>query len=698
MKRRARYSHPAPSPPEYGASPRSSAPVTPGFSGPAIPSSSPRFTPRLAGATAALILLAVVAYSPVLRAGYIWDDDALTENPQVHSAAGLADIWLNPGANRFEAHYWPVTYTTFWIEARLWGRHPAGYHLTNLLLHALNAALLFLLLRRMKIAVAWPAAAVFAVHPIHVESVAWIIERKDVLSSALYLGALLFFVRHREERRPAAYALALACFVAAMLSKSIAVSFPLAAAIWLWWRDGKVSKRDVLALAPFLGIAVLIAFLDVRFAGQRETARFGFSLVERIGIAGRAIAWYAGKVVWPYPLMTFYPRWSVAMPPAWPLLFPAAVGAALLGLWAARKRIGRGPVALALYFCVTLGPVLGLIDFHFMSFAFVADRFQYLASAGLIVLVCAAALRFRERLPAPGGRVLATGLSYAVLAVLAFLTLLQSSLYRNNETLFRHNVARNPNAWAARNILGVAIESRARSAANWDEAMEHFQKAVEANPGFPDARSNYGVALGRRGRYDEAIEQFRAAIRVKPNSAEAWGNMGYAMLSKGDPTGAVESLEKAIDLRPDSATYTQNLAYARLALGDEKGAVAAFEQTLALDPGRAAAANRLAWILATSTDDTLRDGPRAVGLAERACERVGDPGAAYLDVLAAAYAEAGRFDDAVATAKQALDLARQRALSATGPDQVARKEQADEIEARLRLYESGKPCRESATR
>lgn len=639
-------------------------------------------------------MLAGVAYLPVLKAGYLWDDEALTENPRVRSISGLADIWFHPGQNRFEAHYWPVTYTSFWIEHRFWGDWPAGYHLTNLLLHALNGVMLFLLLRRMKIAAAWAAAAVFAVHPVHVESVAWIIERKDVLSAAFYLGAFLLLTRYWEKERRRDYGLALLCFGAAMLSKSIAVSFPFAVGLWLWWKEGKLTRKDFLALAPFLVLAMAIAWLDVRYAGQRESAHFGFSLLERLGIAGRAIGFYAGKLLWPHPLMTFYPRWEVGIPPLGPLVFPVAVGAVLLGLWAARGRIGRGPVALALYFCITLGPVLGLIDFHFMSLSFVADRFQYLASAGLIVLALGAALRLRERLPeqfqAP-----ARGVGIFVLFILAVLTFFQARLYRNDETLFRHNIAWNPKAWAAHNNLGLALAARAQTEAEWDTAMDHYRLALEANPVFADAHINLGAALGRRGEYDEALGHFRVALRIKPASIEARNNLGFALLSRGKYAEAARELEQVIAMQPDHATAHFHLAYAWLGLGKIREAVEQLNRTLALDPGRTTAANRLAWILATTSDDTLRDGSRAVELAETACEKSKYSNASYLDTLAAAYAETRRFEDAAGTVQQAIEITRRRMILASEKQQEEIRAELDAMESRLRLYENRRVYRDT---
>lgn len=649
----------------------------------------------IAWAIAGLILATGVAYLPVLKAGYLWDDEALTENPQVRSVSGLPDIWLHPGTNRFEAHYWPVTYTSFWIEHRLWGDWPAGYHLTNLLLHALNGVLLFLLLRRMKLSGAWAAAAVFAVHPVHVESVAWIIERKDVLSAAFYLGAFLLLTRYWEQgRRQGDFILALVCFAAAMLSKSIAVSFPLAAGLWLWWKEGKITRKTILILTPFLLAAVVIAGLDVRYAGHRESADFGFSFLERLGIAGRAIVFYAGKLLWPYPLMTFYPRWDVEIPPLGPLIHPSAVGAVLVGLWAARGRIGRGPLALALYYCVTLGPVLGLIDFHFMSLSFVADRFQYLASAGLIVLICEGACRLREHLPGHL-RKTAPYAGMGILVLLAALTFRQARLYRGDETLFQHNVAWNPKAWAAHNNLGLAIGTRARSQTEWDEAMKHYRLALAAKPDFADAHINLGVALGRRGEYDEAIGHFRAALRMKPRSIEARNNLGFALLSRGDYAEAARELERGIALEPDDAAAHFHLAYAWLGLGETRKAVVELEWTLALDPERTAAANRLAWILATSNDDSLRDGSRAVELAEAACERTKYSNASYLDTLAAAYAETRRFEDAADTMRRAMNILRSRPRPTTEDLNVVMENELDTMESRLRLYENRHPLRET---
>ena len=352
-----------------------------------------------------LALLVAASYFPALSGGFVWDDRAFTREPLVHRWSGLWDIWLSPGEVSNEGHYWPLVYTTFWLEHKLWGLAPFGYHLVNLLLHLLNCVLVWRLLLKLAVPGAWAVAAVFAVHPLHVESVAWIIERKDLLSAAFYLGAVLVWVRFTETPTRGRYALALGLFVAGLLSKSMVVTLPAALVVWHWWKRGAVTAADWLRLAPFFAVGLAITLADLAFYTAREPLALGWSGLERVLIAARALWFYAAKLLWPADLAVIYPHWEVHAGDVvgW-VAFAGAV--ALAGaLWAARHRLGRGPVAGAAFFAVTLSPVLGFVDYGYMQFSFVADRFQYLAGLGVLAVVLGGAAHGAGRLAGGlGGR------------------------------------------------------------------------------------------------------------------------------------------------------------------------------------------------------------------------------------------------------------------------------------------------------
>ena len=350
-----------------------------------------------------LIVLTVAAYVPALRGGFVWDDDKyVTANRTLRTADGLAEIWFEIGVT---IQYYPLVFTTFWIEHRLWGLEPFGYHLVNVLLHATSAGLLWTLLRRLKVPGAWLAAAVFAIHPVHVESVAWITERKNTLSGVFYLLALLSYLRfeppdpqaHNRRRDWRFYPPALVLFTCALLSKTVTCSLPLVILLLLWWKRARWRWLNVLPVVPMLAIGALMGLLTAWMEKNIVLARgadWDLSIVQRCLIAGRALWFYLGKLVWPAEVMFTYPRWQVRADVWWQFLFPAATIAVVVALWLLRRRVGKPPLVAALFFGGTLAPALGLIDVYPMRYSFVADHFQYLASIGPIVLFVALLTRW----------------------------------------------------------------------------------------------------------------------------------------------------------------------------------------------------------------------------------------------------------------------------------------------------------------
>jgi hypothetical protein len=381
-------------------------------------------------AAAALVLLALAAYAPVISGGFIWDDDAyVTENATLRSVDGLRRIWFEPIAS---PQYYPLVFTTFWAEYRMWGLSPAGYHLTNVLLHGFNGVLLWFGLRALRAPAPWLIAAVFVLHPVHAESVAWVTERKNVLSGLFYLAAALAYFRFsppeagdtRHPHRWGWYFVALGLFVCALLSKTVTATLPAALLLMLWWRRGSVRWRDVVPLAPFFLAGVVLGLYTVWLEKHHVGATgqdWTLSPVDRCLVAGRALWFYAGKLGWPADLSFIYPRWSVDAGAAWQYVYPVAVVVVLVGLWVARRRVGLGPLVACLFFAGTLFPALGFFDVYPMRFSFVADHFQYLASAGLLACLVAAGQAAMRRLLRPGSWMpMAAGL--ALLLVLGFLT------------------------------------------------------------------------------------------------------------------------------------------------------------------------------------------------------------------------------------------------------------------------------------
>ena len=592
--------------------------------GKAQPSSAPRlatgafdrFSRRDGLAALALALLAAVCYLPaVLWGGLIWDDPIWAKSQAVLEWSGLGTIWSWPSLIEGEKHYWPLTYTTFWMEHKTWGLEPAGYHIVNVLLHLLNSLLLWRLLLHLAVPGAWLVAAVFAVHPLHVESVAWIIERKDVLSGLFYLAAVLVWLRYLEQPRPWRYALALLLFAAGLLSKSIVVTLPAALLIVKWWKDGRITAQDVQRVAPFFLLALLITAVDLASLGSRNGS-LEYSLPERVLIASQALWFYAGKLAWPTDLAVIYPRWDISLGDPWAWLYLVGAAALAATLWFTRHRIGRGPLAGALFFAVTLSPVLGFVNHGYMKYSFVADRFQYLAGIGLMAVVIGAAVHGAGRLS--GGLKMGTaGLAAALLALLGTKTWLQGGIYRDNLAFFSHIVSLNPEARSAHRNLAralteadrreealaaarIAVKKRPDAARSYtllgnallnlrrlEEAEEKFGRALELEP----SRENeleYLSLLGRMSsewdRYREAEKYLRRALELEPRHREALKYLAASYFKQKRYQEALDLYRALLEVEPDDANTHFNIGASLYYLGRSEAALRNFKRALSLDP------------------------------------------------------------------------------------------------------------------
>ena len=534
----------------------------------------------------ALGLLVVVSYLPaILWGGFVWDDDLCIKVNPVREVSGLWQIWFSPSAIEEEGHYWPLVYTTFWLEHKLWGFAPAGYHIVNVLLHLVNTLLLWHLLRRLVVPGAWVVAAVFAVHPLHVESVAWIIERKDVLSGLFYLAAVLAWMRFVEQPRRRWYAGSLVLYAAALLSKSIAITLPAALLVWHWWQQGRVTSTDLLRLVPFFVVGLVIVVGDLSFYRSREFLSLDYSLIERTLIAARALWFYAGKLLWPSGLAIIYPLWDirVADPLAWGYLVAAV--ALAVALWHFRPQLGRGPLAGALFFAVTLSPVLGFVDYRYMEYAFVADRFQYLAGIGVLAVVIGAVAYSVRRLSGLWQKGTMGGAAVALI-VLGLLTWRQANIWRDDETLNRHIIALNPQARNAHFNLGKALYNQGR----YEEALEATRIAVEQAPDDFEIHANLGSILNTLGRFKEAETHLRRALALNPQGRDAHVNLGAALYKLGRYEEALAATRVAVEQGPDFSEAHVNLGTILNALGRYEEAIDALAQAVALDPASPQAA------------------------------------------------------------------------------------------------------------
>jgi Tfp pilus assembly protein PilF len=534
-----------------------------------------------------LVAATLAAYWPVLSNGFIWDDDDyVLQNRALRDWNGLWEIWFNPAAT---PQYYPLVHTIFWLEYHLWGLQPLGFHLVNLLLHALGAVLLWRLLVRIHLPGSWLAAAVFALHPVQVETVAWVTELKNVLSAVLSFGAALFYFRFSgigegagEEQRPwACYFAALGLFIAALLSKTVACSLPAALLLVLWWQRERLRLREVALLGPFfaigLALGLMTAWLEKHHVGA-QGADWALSFGARCLIAGRALWFYAGKLVWPAELTFIYPRWIINPALWWQWLFPAAVLVWVTGLWLARRRIGKGPLVAVLIFAGTLLPALGFINVYPMRFSFVADHFQYFASIGIISLIVGTAVRGLERRAVK--REVRAGLAALLLTVLGVLTWRQCGVYHNLETLWTDTLQKNPGCWMAHSNLGRLLAQEGRLG----EAEAHYKAALGLNADEEAIHYNYGNLLARTGRLDDAVAQFQEALRLKPEKAETHNNLGGVLNMQHQTDAAIAEFERAIFYKPDYAEAYYNLGSALASEHNTGAAVAAYQRAVRLKP------------------------------------------------------------------------------------------------------------------
>ncbi|MCY4486132.1 MAG: tetratricopeptide repeat protein [Deltaproteobacteria bacterium] len=545
---------------------------------------------------AALVLVSSACYLPaMLWGGLIWDDRIWSQAPAVLEWSGLRTIWFAPSLIEREAHYWPLVYTTFWLEHKIWGLAPAGYHIVNVVLHAANTVFLWRILGRLAVPGAALAAAVFAVHPLHVESVAWIMERKDVLSALFYLGAVLAWLRFLERSRPWDYGLALLLFALGMLSKSIVVTLPVALLIIQWWREGRTTGKDLLRVAPFFAVGFLIAVADLYFYHLRWAEDLvDYSLVERVLIASRALWFYAGKLAWPVDLPVIYPLWHIdgGDPGGW-LYLVAALGLAA-ALWFARGRIGRGPLAGAAFFAVTLSPTLGFVDFSYMQFSFVADRFQYLAGIGLMAVAAGAAWVWVAWLAERWGRRPARVAALLTLAVVLLLlgtrTWRHAGIFSDELVFNRHIIAHNYRARDAHRNLAAELFKLGRK----EEALEHARIAVTQYPDCADCHAGLGAALIVLDRPEEAEAPLRRALELAPYNESALGNTAELFRRQGRHEEGLAAAERWRRVRPNAADPHRAMGVALGGLGRHGEAERHWRRVREIEPHDPAAAQNLA--------------------------------------------------------------------------------------------------------
>jgi tetratricopeptide (TPR) repeat protein len=664
-----------------------------------------------------VIVATAIVYIPSYRAEFIWDDDDyILLNPLVTEPGGLSEIW-NPGSP-LNPQYYPLVFTMFRLEYMLWGLNPLGYHVVNVLLHALAATLLLFLLFRLGVPGAWFVALLFALHPVYVESVAWVTERKNVLCAFFFLLSALSYLRFDATSRYRWFGLSLLCFLLAMFSKTVAASLPIGLALALWWRRRPFRRSHIATLLLMIGLGFVMGMLTRQHEYRHMLAEGSGSIfaqltfVDRILIAGRAFWFYPAKLLWPTDLAFIYTRWPADAGNWMQWLYPlsAVLAGLLLLLLLYLGRIGRGPIAAALFYAVAIFPALGFVNIAFTRYSYVADHFQYIASIGVLLLVagigCALAGEARAGWYRSRRRLAILVLAVALLGTLGCLSHRQVGVFRDLGTLWEDTARKTPDNWIVQVNYGAYLGQHGRPA----EAAACYERAIELSPPPSEAAilsyNNLASIRYREGRYEESRQMALKCLEVKPDHAPGLFNLGRALWRLGrleEAEAILNSLLSAeydpekgraawdIRRRLDDAVVWFILAETQAGQDKADEALESYRRACELRPGEsrfhsarltaiyrwnrtseAIAAARfasehvedaipflmqLSLLLAVAPDPADRDGHEALRIAEDLLARTDDQNPHILSLVAAAQAEVGRFAEAVATARRALSIA-----------------------------------------
>jgi Tfp pilus assembly protein PilF len=573
----------------------------------------------------ALVIAAAVLwiYWPVLHGDWLWDDDYLvSDNATVHDPSGLWKIWFQPGSLY---DYQPLKFSVVWLQWQLWGDDRLGYHLTNVLLHMVGALLVWRLLSKFHLRLAWLGGLIFAIHPVQVESVAWIAELKNTLSLPLFLLAMCAWIDFDERGKVKDYFLALGLFLAAMLCKTTMVMFPVVILLYDWWKRGRIEWHDAKTSALFFVVSLALGLVTLWFLHHHaigdNSVPLG-SFFSRLACAGLSLSFYFSKCFLPVELIPIYPRWVVDPPTLlqflpWPVLL-----AVIFWLWTKRGSWGRHALLGLGFFLINLAPFVGFNAGSYMAFTWVMDHLLYLPIIGFIGLTVAALGRMEAQFPATF-RPYSIGLVTVLLVLLASGSRSYANMFINEETLWSYELQHLPNAYVARNNLGNALQQAGQSPEAMEQfeialqikpdyalahynlgnllqhtgqltkAIEQYRQALRINPDYADALNNMGSTFGQMGRLSEAIEQFKQVLRIKPDNAEAHNNLGHALQQTGQASAAIEQFKQALLTKPDFAEAHNNLGIALYQTGHISEAVVQFEQALQIKPDYVAARNNL---------------------------------------------------------------------------------------------------------
>jgi tetratricopeptide (TPR) repeat protein len=551
--------------------------------------------------SALLLFLSMVflIYSPAINGDFVWDDDLhLTDNKQLESVEGLKNIWLKLGAT---VQYYPLTFTSFWFEKRLWGNNPTGYHIINLLLHASSAIILWRILIMLAIPGAFLAALIFLVHPVNVESVAWITERKNTLSGLFYFVSLIFYLRFLKLEDPLAftkkiflqkrnwllYIFSIISFLLAILSKTATCTLPAVILLLIWWKKGSIKLKDVTLTLPLLFLTFVITHITLSMEKTTVGAKgihWDLSFLERFIIAGKSLWFYLYSLIFPLNIAFSYPKWSMDSAVAINYLPSLTfLGLIFVLAWFCDK-LGKAPLVAILFFSGTLLPTLGFFNFYYMRYSFVSDHFQYLACIGPIAVCSALLTKFGTSLSKFSDSVKIScyfppTCAVLILLLLCIVTWKQAHIFKSNETLWRNTMKKDPSSGRARVELGREM----RKQGEHEEALEHFRKAVVLQPNFHEAHYNLAREYHYKGELSLAISEFKKSLELKSTFHFAIDGLARALAEQGNLKKALQLSRQCIRLQPSFVPGIVTLANILEKLGNSKEAQAYYKRVLKLD-------------------------------------------------------------------------------------------------------------------
>jgi len=606
-----------------------------------------------------LLVATFVSHWQAIGGGFIWDDDAHITRLDLRGVEGLWAIWTKLGATQ---QYYPLVHSFFWFEHLFWGDSALYYHITNILLHTLVALLVVLVVKELGIRGAWVAGFIFALHPVHVESVAWITEQKNTISAIFYLMAALYYIKFDKDRNYRVYILSSALFICALLSKTVTATLPAALLVIFWWQKGKISfKKDILFLLPWLVLGVaggcFTAWVErvlIGAQGADYQSAVILTPLTRVLLAGHVIWFYFLKLVWPTNLIFIYEHWTINSNNFSDYIYTIGVVIVLLlftrySLSSRFKIYGdsfnRAPLAAMLFFCGTLFPVLGFANVYPFMFSYVADHFQYIASLGVIVPLSSLLIILFDNLSIDN-KAIWSAVAGVALGLLGVLSWNQCQMYKDGETLYRRTIDKNPSCWMAHNNLGAILMGRGLIA----EAQEQFQKALDIRPRYPDARSNMCSVLIRMGKPQEAIAHGYEAVRLRPLSPENENNLAISLAEVGRKEEAVTHYLSAIKLRANYPEVWNNLGNAYLALNKYNESSQCYQNSIKYDVNFADGYSNYGILLVKIGH--LKEG---IDYQEHAV-RLNINNARYHQGLGSAYLAAGRTNEAIVQFQNSLQL------------------------------------------